>query len=123
MQITNVLSVFARLADEGALEELGDLFAPDIEWSMPGASWHGRAQVLSGLGSLRDLGHAGPGSGNRHVVTNQEVHVDGDRATARSYFLLVNNNAPAAILAVGAYRDELRCEDGRWLIARREVAT
>lgn len=123
MEITNVLAAFARLADAGALEELGDLFTADIEWSMPGATWRGRAEVLSGLGSMRDLGHAGPDSGNRHVITNQEVYVDHDRATARSYFLLVSRGTPAAILAVGSYHDELLREDGQWLIVRREVTT
>ena len=123
MEITNVLSAFARLADEGGLEELGNLFTADIEWSMPGATWRGRAQVLSGLGSMRNLGHAGPDSGNRHVITNQEVYVEHDRATARSYFLLVSLDTPAAILAVGSYHDELLRMDGQWLIARREVTT
>ncbi|MET7897334.1 nuclear transport factor 2 family protein [Streptomyces mirabilis] len=123
MEITNVLSAFARLADEGGLEELGNLFTADIEWSMPGATWRGRAEVLSGLGSMRDLGHAGPDSGNRHVITNQEVYVDHDRATARSYFLLLSQGPPAAILAVGSYHDELLREDGQWLIARRQVTT
>lgn len=123
MEISNVLSAFARLADEGTVEELQDLFTADAEWSMPGAVWRGRANVLAGLMSLRDLGHAGPDSGNRHVITNQEVHADGDRATARSCFLLVHNGTPAAIVAVGSYRDELRRENGRWRVARREVAT
>ncbi|ELP69530.1 nuclear transport factor 2 family protein [Streptomyces turgidiscabies] len=123
MEITNTLSSFARLADEGRLEELGNLFTADIEWSMPGAIWRGRAEVLSGLGSMRDLGHAGPDSGNRHVITNLEVYVDPDRATARSYFLLVSQGTPAAILAVGFCHDELLHEHGQWLIARREVTT
>jgi len=113
-----VLAAFARLADEGTLEELGQLFAEDVEWSMTGATWRGRSEVLAGLGSMRELGHAGPDSGNRHVLTNQEVHVDGDRAAARSYFLLVNSEK---ILAIGAYRDELVREPGGWVIARREV--
>jgi len=118
VEITNVLAAFARLADEGTLDELGTLFAEDVEWSMTGTTWRGRAEVLAGLGSMRELGHAGPKSGNRHVLTNQEVDLDGDRATARSYFLLVNREK---ILAVGAYRDELVRDLGGWVIARREV--
>lgn len=118
-----MLAAFARLADEGTLDELGNLFAEDVEWSMAGTTWRGRSEVLAGLGSMRGLGHAGPESGNRHVLTNQEVHVDGERATARSYFLLVNRATPAAILAVGSYRDELVRERGGWLISRREVRT
>ncbi|MGC7101796.1 nuclear transport factor 2 family protein [Amycolatopsis lurida] len=122
MEITNVLYAFARLVDEGTLEQVGALFTDDIEWSMTGAIWRGREEVLAGLGSMRELGHAGPESGNRHVVTNQEVHVSDDEATARSYFLLVSRDAPS-IVAIGAYRDVLRREDDRWLLARREVTT
>ena len=118
-----MLAAFARLADEGTVEELGHLFAEGVEWSMAGTTWRGRAEVLSGLASMRELGHAGPESGNRHVLTNQEVHIDGDRAAAHSYFLLVNRETPAAILAVGSYRDELVRERGEWVIARREVLT
>lgn len=121
VEIANVLNAFARLADEGTLDQIGALFADDIEWSMAGSTWRGREEVLSGLKYMRDLGHAGPDSGNRHVITNQEVYVDGDRATASSYFLLVSRDTPAAILAVGAYRDVLRRDDERWLIVKREV--
>lgn len=121
VEITNVLYAFARLADEGAIDEIGDLLADDIEWTMTGATWRGRAEVLAGLGSMRDLGHAGPDSGNRHVVTNLEVRADGDRATAHSYFLLLSRSA--TILVIGSYRDELRRAEGRWVLTRRHVAT
>ncbi|PRX99751.1 nuclear transport factor 2 family protein [Allonocardiopsis opalescens] len=123
MEITDTLYAFARLADEGTIEQIGELLTADIEWAMAGTTWRGRAQVLDGLRSMRALGHAGPDSGNRHVVTNQEVRAESDRATAHAYFLLVSRGAPAAILAVGSYRDELRRVTGRWLIARREVAS
>jgi ketosteroid isomerase-like protein len=123
VEITHVLTAFARLADEGTIDELGELIADDIEWSMTGTTWRGRADVLTGLASMRDLGHAGPGSGNRHVLTNLEVRPDGEHATAHSYFLLVSSGSPVAILAVGAYRDELRRTAGRWLLTRREITT
>ncbi|MFI7154379.1 nuclear transport factor 2 family protein [Nonomuraea sp. NPDC050022] len=122
--IANVLHAFARLADEGTPPDLGALLADDVEWTMAGAHWRGREQTVAGLSHMRELGHAGPDSGNRHVITNLEVHVTGDRATASSYFLLVSSGSPAAILAAGAYRDELsRGQDGRWRLARREVAS
>ncbi|QFU92536.1 nuclear transport factor 2 family protein [Amycolatopsis sp. YIM 10] len=121
MEISNVLNAFARLADEGTIEQIGVLCAEDIEWSMTGVTWCGRDEVLSGLDSMRQLGHAGPDSGNRHVITNQEVYAEGDHATAHSYFLLVSSGDPAAILTTGAYRDVLRRNGDRWLLARREV--
>ncbi|MBB2914374.1 3-phenylpropionate/cinnamic acid dioxygenase small subunit [Streptosporangium becharense] len=122
--IVNTLHAFARLADEGTLHDLAALLADDVQWTMAGTHWRGREQTVIGLGRMRELGHAGPDSGNRHVITNLEVHTTGDRATAFSYFLLVSSTSPAAILAVGSYHDELsRVQDGRWILTRREVTT
>ncbi|MFG6198221.1 nuclear transport factor 2 family protein [Nonomuraea sp. JJY05] len=122
--IANLLHAFARLADEGTPHDLGVLLTDDVEWAMAGAHWCGREQTVAGLTRMRELGHAGPDSGNRHVITNLEVHATGDRATALSYFLLVSAGPPAAIVTIGSYRDELRRgQDGHWLLARREVTT
>ncbi|WP_280438298.1 nuclear transport factor 2 family protein [Nocardia carnea] len=123
-RVANVLFAFARMADEGTIEELGALCTEDVEWQMAGRTWRGRQEVIAGLLSMRAAGHAGPDSGNRHVVTNQEIEVHGGDATARSYFQLVSVDAPAKIAAFGAYRDLLRRTAGdHWLIARREVLT
>ncbi|NGY65302.1 nuclear transport factor 2 family protein [Lentzea sp. NEAU-D13] len=112
------------MADEGTLADIGELCTDDVEWWMPEATWRCRDEVLKGLGSMRELGYAGPESRNRHVITNHEVHVDGDRAAAHAYFQLVSGDLPASILAVGSYTDELRrSTDGRWLFARRQIST
>ncbi|MEU8820607.1 nuclear transport factor 2 family protein [Actinoplanes sp. NPDC048796] len=124
--ITNLLHRFARLADVGELTELGADLAEDIVWRMAEATWHGRGDVVAGLGRMRELGYAGPASGNRHVVTNVEVYLDGDgeAATAHSYFQLVSPGTPAPITVIGSYADELRrTPDGRWLLADRRVTT
>lgn len=51
------------------------------------------------------------------------IRVDGDRATATSYFVRVDSGAkaaPAAIVASGRYLDELvRDAIGRWRISSR----
>ena len=67
----------------------------------------------------------GPVEGMGRLLTDDvEAHVDGDRASAFSYFQFVSGDQPAAILVTGSHRDELiRCEDDRWLLARREVST
>jgi len=121
--IVNVLNAFARMADVGTVAQIGKLLADDVEWHMSGVVWRGHTAVLEGLAEMRALGHAGPDSGNRHVVTNQEVYVEAERARAFSYFLLVSRAGPASILVTGSYRDELRrCEDGGWLLAKRDVS-
>ncbi|MDC0770822.1 nuclear transport factor 2 family protein [Streptomyces sp. HD] len=89
-RIVNVLNAFARMADEGTVAQMGELLADDVEWHMTGTAWRGHTEVLEGLGGMRALGHAGPGSGNRHIVTNQEVYVEAEHARAFSSFLLVS---------------------------------
>ena len=122
-RITNVLNAFARMADEGTVAQMGELLADDVEWHMSGVTWRGHSEVLAGLAEMRARGHAGPESGNRHIVTNQEVHVEDERVRAFSYFLLVSRAGPASILVTGSYRDELRrCKDGRWQLTKRDVS-
>jgi hypothetical protein len=56
-----------------------------------------------------------------HLVSNPQVDVQGDRATARSRDLLVmrgENGQPQPMLA-GLYEDEFVREDGEWKILRR----
>jgi len=60
----------------------------------------------------------------RHNITNLIVEVDGDKATAKSYWTSVNNNNPerrAQISAYGHYEDQLVKVDGKWLFSRREI--
>ncbi|MFD9194946.1 nuclear transport factor 2 family protein [Streptomyces phaeochromogenes] len=121
ISVANVLYEFARLADEGTVEEIEDLLAPDMVWEMTGTVWRGRAEVVSGLASLRELGYVGPGANTRHIVTNQQVTVEGEQATSVSRFLLVGCSAQAEIRAVGGYQDRLRRVDDRWLMAHRIV--
>ena len=68
-----------------------------------------------------------PGGGqdefNAWLVSNPQVEVDGDRATARSRHLLImrdekGNPRPAL---TGIYEDEFSKASGRWLIAKRRV--
>lgn len=67
----------------------------------------------------------------RHVTTNYEIDVDGDRATVRAFFMeVVSNGAntppgarPPTIHAMGRYEDELVRRDGQWLFSKRTVIT
>src|SRR5262249_5161243 len=56
-----------------------------------------------------------------HQLTNVTVRVDGDRASARSYFtvLQVTGQGMHPILG-GEYRDEFARTDDEWHFARRE---
>jgi ketosteroid isomerase-like protein len=57
-----------------------------------------------------------------HQITNVTVHVDGDRAQARSYFAVLQVTAQGLhpILA-GEYRDAFERGDGEWRFTERVV--
>ena len=64
----------------------------------------------------------GEGRQSRHLFTNLEVEINGDRAHARSY-LVVNStkDGKTTIFGTGGYDCQLRKVDGRWLFADRKV--
>ena len=53
---------------------------------------------------------------HKHLVADPVIAVDGDRATAVSYFVRLDDiDGEPAVYAFGRYRDQLvRCADGRW---------
>ena len=58
---------------------------------------------------------------HKHLVVDPVIAVDGDRATAVSYFIRLDDvDGEPVVYAFGRYRDELvRCADGRWRFAVR----
>ena len=64
-----------------------------------------------------------PAAWHKHITTNSIVTVDGDQATANSYFVRVDASAEAGaafIVASGRYLDELvRDATGHWRIRSR----
>jgi hypothetical protein len=60
----------------------------------------------------------------RHLVTNQVIQVDGDRARAISYWMNYANNADRRKiewLSFGSWDDELVKVDGQWLFKRHKI--
>jgi hypothetical protein len=82
----------------------------------------GREEIIAMLEGI--FGTPPAGFVNRadyHLVSNPQVDVSGDRATARSRHLLLMrgpDGAPVPELA-GVYEDEFVREDGEWKILRR----
>lgn len=80
------------------------------------AVWVGVEEITA----FMDAAHAGMGR-TLHRITNIDVRLDGDRATARSYVdaVLMAADGGSGFNPVGFYDDELvRTADG-WRIARR----
>jgi uncharacterized protein (TIGR02246 family) len=123
LEVRNVLSRIAILADQGDLDDYADQFTEDSVWALPGAPRHGRAAIRAGAEERRADGITGPGSGTRHIITTVAVHLDGpDHAVVDSYFVFLQNTTTSpTIFNTGAYHDSFVRQGDAWRLARREI--
>jgi ketosteroid isomerase-like protein len=113
--IRDLLARYTYNGDRGRLDALTACFAADGVLEYPGASPKGRDAIAASLGSsTRDPRLTFV----RHHITNPLIAVDGDSATARSYFTVHSDFGPDHS---GTYDDRLvRTADG-WRFAHRRM--
>jgi len=122
LAIQRVLVEYSARIDARDFEGYADLFAREGTWQNGTTVRKGREEIIAMLVGI--FGTPPEGFVNRadyHLVSNPQVDVDGDRATARSRHLLLMRGAdgePVPELA-GLYEDEFIREDGQWKILRR----
>ncbi len=96
-----------------------DCWTPDgtLEWPPPHQPYAGRDAIRA---VFRAHTHA-PDMFHKHVVVDARIRVDGDTATADSYFMRLDDYpAGPQLSSFGRYRDRLRrCPDGMWRFERR----
>ncbi|HXX45820.1 MAG TPA: nuclear transport factor 2 family protein [Candidatus Acidoferrales bacterium] len=123
-EIRALLVEYGRLLDAHDLAGYSRLFARDGEWIGGFGSAKGPAAIQALM--EKNLGAtptSSPGS-TYHLLTNFEIEVHGDKATAwsRWSFTVTADNRPS-ILYGGHYDDILVREDGHWKFLRRVAAT
>lgn len=113
--IRDLLARYTYHGDRGRIDDLAACFAPDGVLEYPGAAPCGPAAIKASLSSgTRDRRL----TFIRHHITNPLIIVDGDAATARSYFCVHSNFGPDHS---GTYDDRIvRTAEG-WRFARRRV--
>jgi 3-phenylpropionate/cinnamic acid dioxygenase small subunit len=123
--ITDLLYTYAERIDAGDYDGLANLFAhAEITAEGSDVSWKGRDEVLGMYtdGTRRYEDDGTPHT--KHVTTNPIVEVDGDQASARSYFT-VFQAVPGAIalqpITAGRYRDRFEQADGAWRFTGRHM--
>lgn len=114
--IRHLLASYTYNGDRGRIDGLAACFAGDGTLEFPGALATGPAAIVA---ALTAGGPADPArTFVRHHITNPLIEVDGDSATARSYFTVYSNNGPDH---AGTYNDRLvRTAEG-WQFAHRQV--
>jgi hypothetical protein len=80
--------------------------------------YHGHGELASYFD-----GHThAPTAWHKHITTNAAIVVEGDAASATSYFVRVDageDAGPATVVASGRYLDRLVRQDARWRILER----
>jgi ketosteroid isomerase-like protein len=115
--ILDTLSAYGHSIDYGDRKAWLDCYTETAVLRWPHVTLTGHAEIGA---AFDDHSHA-PEKFHKHFLVEPRVHVDGDRATADSYFTRIDNGPDGPFLrSFGRYRDVLvRCEDGRWRIAER----
>ena len=126
LEIRNLVSRLAQLADDGDLDEYLQCFTEDAVWdggAALGAS-KGHEELLAAAKERRRTGRSGPGSHSRHVVTTQAVTLDGDTARSRAVFhYYTGTDATPALAMLGVYEDRFARSARGWCLAERRVLT
>jgi ketosteroid isomerase-like protein len=107
--------------DGAEFDQWVDLFAED------GTFDAGQRGVHKGREALRKFVKTVPLTGGspmmKHCVMNEIIKVDGEKATAKSYIILVRSKGEGALVngLAGRYEDQLVKQGDQWLFQSRKV--
>lgn len=125
-EIENLLYRYAERIDEGDFAGVSDLFAhAEITVEGTEASTRGR-EAIQKLYETTTRRYEDDGTPKtKHVITNLLIEVDeeGDHATCRSYFTVLQQTPKLALqpIITGRYRDGFERVDGVWRWATRHM--
>jgi 3-phenylpropionate/cinnamic acid dioxygenase small subunit len=121
LKIHDLFARYMRSVDNWDEAELYACFTEDgvLESPIVGGRFVGREGQRQFMINGRKMGE---GRKTRHLFTNLEVELNGDRAKARAY-LVVNStkDGKTTIFGTGHYECQVRKIDGRWLFSDRKV--
>ena len=121
--IRALITAYGYAHDHRDYKTFASLFASNGEW----VGGLGTAKGPEAIFALMDkaIGHkpVAEGSGTVHLMTNDQIRIDGDRATAETKWLYLvpgDGGAPRAQF-LGHYVDQFIREKGVWKFLRREA--
>jgi uncharacterized protein (TIGR02246 family) len=121
--IRSLLMEYRRALDEKDFEAYAELFGDDGEFVADAIEpARGREAILAMLADLQADGALTEAAGDdRHLVSNVQIALDGDRATVRSTWVYLTREADGApkLTLVGHYDDDVRRTAAGWRFARR----
>jgi uncharacterized protein (TIGR02246 family) len=122
-EIRALILAYGAAHDHRDYRTFADLFAQEGEW----VGGLGSAKGPEAIFALMDksIGHnpLPNGSGTVHLMTNDQIKIEGDTASATTKWVYVtpdDANAPR-VVTVGHYDDKFVRENGTWKFLRREA--
>jgi 3-phenylpropionate/cinnamic acid dioxygenase small subunit len=116
--IRELLARYCFALDADRFEEMAALFTPAGVWETAFGTGTGRTGIVAQASSIA----TGARPRRIHLTTNIVVELDGDTATARSNWVVIQNTpAGPAIGSGGGYSDRLVKVDGQWFFAHRTI--
>ena len=119
--IREVLAEYCFRLDDGRFDEMAALFTEGGTWDTAFGKATGRPAIAELARSLR-VRVTEPRPRAVHLVTNIVIALEGERATVRSNWMVMQNSPEGPrIGSGGAYDDEMVKEGGRWLFRCRKI--
>lgn len=123
-EIRALILAYGRAHDNRDYRTFANLFAKeDGEWIGGLGSAKGREEIFELMD--RTIGHNPQpnGSGTYHIMTNEQIEIDGDHASSvtKWIYLTPNEDQSPKMVYLGHYNDDFVRENGEWKFLRREA--
>ena len=121
-EVENLVYAYAERIDAGDLAGVAELFRHGRIEAMPGVVFDG-VDGVRGLYEQSTRLYEDGTPRTKHVTTNVAIEVDGDAATARSYYTVFQQTdvLPLQPIICGRYHDAFAKQDGAWRFTDRLI--
>jgi ketosteroid isomerase-like protein len=117
-KIADLIHRYCFALDHGSVEDVMALFAPECAVHLiPGRTFENRDAVHEFYSKL--IRHRM--SLVRHTVHNLVIELNGDLATAKSYWDVKGDLRSQAVVLGGYYADQVNKRHRKWLFSKREI--
>jgi ketosteroid isomerase-like protein len=122
-EIENLIYRYAELIDAGDIPAIGKLLARACFVGPEGDVQAQGGEAIAAIYSAFTRIYPDGTPLSHHITSNVLVQVDGDSATARSYFtvLQATDGLPLQPVMAGRYVDAFACDDDGWYFASRQI--